>query len=282
MSSRQHLLWQAPCAPLYHVCSAVPIRKCTEPQSPARAPTPGCCDALATVSSRKRVMYRLRQQRRKRQDIHNAKHICQACASTQLPTFCHFVQDTHFTTRHNNCSSHTMSGAVNMTCLGCVHLTHNGWRFRHLLPRPGKTHHKPQNHKSLQNLQLRQSAVVRGLRLIIGSTHSWQQGGCVVLHADQVVELAMWCTQYGNSGNAGDTKRLATCDSPHCGGDVHTVLHLATQATTNRSIRETTLTSRRITSMHTGHPAVGSLPMPTHGLSSAADCTSSPMHNPAS
>lgn len=48
------------------------------------------------------------------------------------------------------------------------------------------------------------------------------------MHADQEEDCCkVVYTQYNNSGNASDTKRPATGDSTHCGGVVHTALHLA-------------------------------------------------------
>jgi hypothetical protein len=69
----QHLLWQAPCAPF---SLSLTISARTPAATAAKARTHmyvyGWCCARATVSSRKKSMYRLRQQRRNRQDtFHN-------------------------------------------------------------------------------------------------------------------------------------------------------------------------------------------------------------------
>lgn len=79
------------------------------PQSPARVP--GRCCALATVSSRKRVMYRLRQQRRKQ-----AGHPQRRASLPGLLCVHTTANLLSLRTRLNNCSSHTMSGAVDMAC----------------------------------------------------------------------------------------------------------------------------------------------------------------------
>lgn len=58
----RHLLWQAPCAPisLSHTISA---RTPAAPAAKARTHIYRCCCALAPVSSRKRVLYRLHEQK---------------------------------------------------------------------------------------------------------------------------------------------------------------------------------------------------------------------------